>query len=177
MYQEDLYIKARRLCFCTESALDKRLYEDGLTTSQCYLLYYIWTHHREGTFTTNLHKELGVSKATISGILKRLRKKGYLDVETCAADERQKKLIPTSKLEMVSNRLEAAIRMTENVIYEKLSEQEKNMLRMLEQKALEQSVPERKNPEKGAPERKTPEKREPEWKVPEEDASEQENAG
>lgn len=137
MLKEDLYIKAKKLCLCTESVLDKRLYEDELTTCQCYLLYYIWSCHPEGTFTTNLHRELGLSMATISGSLKRLRRKGYLDVEICAGDERQKKLIPTKKLEDISKFLEKAIEMTENCVYGKLSEQEKDTLFQLEQKVLE----------------------------------------
>lgn len=137
MMKEDLYIKAKRLCLCTEAVLDKRLREDELTTSQCYLLYYIWAYHPEGTFTTNLHRELGLSMATISGSLKRLRKKGYLDAEICAGDERQKKLIPTRKLEDIFKSLEKAISAAENSVYGKLSEQEKNTLFQLEQKVLE----------------------------------------
>lgn len=136
-YKEDLYIKAKKLCLCTEAILDKKLYEEELTTSQCYLLYYIWTYHPEGTFTTCLHNELGLSMATLSGSVKRLRKKCYLAVESCAGDERQKKIIPTDKLAQISEELRAAIESAENSIYEKLSEIERKQLLQLEEKALE----------------------------------------
>ena len=121
MWEEDLYIKAKKLCLSTESVLDKQLYEDGLTTCQCYLLYYIWAYHPEGTFTTNLHRELGLSMATVSGSLKRLRQKGYLEAQICAADERQKKLIPTRKLADISESLEKAIKAAEQADYGTLS--------------------------------------------------------
>lgn len=137
MQKEDLYVKAKKLCLCTEAVLDKKLHGDELTTSQCYLLYYIWTHHPEGTFTTDLHRELGLSMATISAGVKRLRRKGYLDVEICSGDERQKKLTPTKKLADISKVLETAIKTAESAVYGKLSEKEKGTLFQLEQKALE----------------------------------------
>ncbi len=136
-HEEDLYIKAKKLCLSTESALDKRMCREKLTASQCYLLYYIWTCHPKGTFITSLHKELGVSMATISGCVKRLRQKGYFMVEVCAADERQKKLVPTDKLKKISGKLKTAIESAENSVYGNLSEQERELLFGLEQKALE----------------------------------------
>lgn len=136
-HEEDLYMKAKKLCLSTESALDKRMYREKLTASQCYLLHYIWTCHPKGTFITSLHKELGVSMATISGCVKRLRQKGYLMVEVCATDERQKKLVPTDKLKKISGKLKTAIESAENSVYGSLSEQERELLFGLEQKALE----------------------------------------
>lgn len=136
-HEADLYMKAKKLCLSTESVLDKRMYGEKLTASQCYMLHYIWTCHPKGTFATCLHKELGISMATISGCIKRLRQKGYLVIEACPGDERQKKLVPTNKLKRISGKLKTAIEAAEASVYGNLSDQERKLLFELEQKALE----------------------------------------
>ena len=83
----DLYADAKRLCICTEILLDRLVEASGLTTSQTCLLLYIWQEHPSGACPTELHKELGLSKASVSGVVKRLRQKGFLTAEIQERDE------------------------------------------------------------------------------------------
>jgi DNA-binding MarR family transcriptional regulator len=137
--KESLYISAKRLCICTETMLGRLLADIGLTVSQGYLLFYICQYHPNGTFATNIHKELGLSMATVSVGAKQLRQKGFLHTEVSPEDERQKKLIPTLKSWQVTVQLSVAICQTEDAIYKSLDIGERNELYNLLQKALNKS--------------------------------------
>lgn len=64
---------------------------------QAHILQYILRHREHGTSLTAIHRDFGYSMATLSGMLKRLREKGYIRTETCAVDDRRKLLYPTEK--------------------------------------------------------------------------------
>lgn len=104
---------------------------DDLTASQGFLLVYIWNYHRQGTFVTDLHRELGLSKATISVLTKKLRAKGYLSVAETAEDDRQKKLVMTEKLRGMGLALTQRIGQANRRIYGDMSRAERETLQGL----------------------------------------------
>lgn len=104
---------------------------DDLTTSQGFLLVYIWNYHRQGTFVTDLHRELGLSKATISVLTKKLRAKGYLSVAETAEDDRQKKLVMTEKLRGMGLALTERMGQANRRIYGDMSREEREILQGL----------------------------------------------
>lgn len=131
-----MYITAKKICSCTESLLNQMLSHLGLSASQCYLLVYICRNHPEGTSATELHRELGLSMAAVSGSLKRLRQKGFLAIAINQTDERQKKIVPTSRLIGLVDELEQYIHKAANMLYGTVSDEEREMFSHLEEKML-----------------------------------------
>ena len=61
-------------------------------------MVYILRHHPEGTYLTDIARETGVSKSTLSALIKKLREKGYLYFQENPCDVRKKTVLPTEKL-------------------------------------------------------------------------------
>ena len=76
--------------------------------------------------------------ATLSGMLKRLREKGYIRTETCAVDDRRKLLYPTEKGVQVQEFLDDTIRAIEGEMYSCFSPEELATLDCLQKKMLHQ---------------------------------------
>lgn len=94
----ELLMTIKRISLGIDGVVDWGAAQGNLTPSQGFLLVYIWHYHQQGTSVTDIHRELGVSKATVSGLIKKLRQKGYLSMEEVPDDDRQKKIIITRKL-------------------------------------------------------------------------------
>lgn len=135
--REQLYFTAKRFCRAAEDSLEHRTRAQGLTASQGFLLLYISQEHPGGVTLTDLHRELGLAKGTLSGYIKILRDKGYLEVEICPEDERQKTLFPTRKLWTLQPELERAVQSTDELLSREMPLQEQRKLSQL----LEQAVP------------------------------------
>ena len=81
----------------------------GLTAIQAYILLYILRNSEQGTSLTAIHREFGYSMATLSGMLKRLRSKGYVRAEPCGEDDRRKLLFGTEKGQQLQAFLDSSI--------------------------------------------------------------------
>ena len=68
-----------------------------LSPSQGIMLQYLLTCERQDVCSTDLHRVLGISKASVSSTLKILRQKGYLKMEGNTRDDRKKTIILTQK--------------------------------------------------------------------------------
>ena len=89
-------------------------------------------------FITEMCREIGVSKATLSVLVKKLREKGYLCFQESPGDVRKKRSVPTEKLIVQGNGfLQRADRM-EAQICSPLGRKEREELWELEQKILTQ---------------------------------------
>ena len=62
-----------------------------------------------GTTLTAIHREFDCSMGSLSCILKRLREKGYIRMEGCKSDDRQKLIFATEKGEESSAFLNSAL--------------------------------------------------------------------
>lgn len=134
---ENIYTCAKRLCTSVESLLNRLTGNHGLNASQGYLLLYIGQRHQDGTFMTDLQKELGFSAATISCGVKKLRQEEYLTVETSSEDERLKRLIPTAKSREMAEKLLCGVRRIESAVCGNLTEEEQEILLQLLQKSVD----------------------------------------
>lgn len=74
--------------------------------------------------------------AALSGMVKRLREKGYVRVECCVRDDRCKLLFPTEKGRQIQPFLEETTRKVQEQIYGCLSQQELATLDQLQKKLL-----------------------------------------
>ena len=69
----------------------------GLTPSQNHMLSYLLTIPDQTFNATEIRMDTGISKAAISGALKGLKQKGYLNIRSFPTDERKKQITLTSK--------------------------------------------------------------------------------
>ena len=127
----------RWICIQMEQYVNHCLAPAGLTAIQAYILLYILRHSEQGTSLTAIHREFGYSMATLSGMLKRLRSKGYVRVEHCDGDDRRKLLFGTEKGQRMRDSLEGTIRYLQERLCNRFSQEELEALSRLQGKMLE----------------------------------------
>ncbi len=69
----------------------------GLTSAQCFCLMYIYENRGTDFCSTDLCEILGTSRASVSLLLKGMKKKGYLRMDSVEGDDRKKQLGLTPK--------------------------------------------------------------------------------
>ena len=126
----------RQINIQIERAATQAIAQKGLTGIQAHLLLYILDHSETGTSLTDIHREFGYSMAALSGLVKRLREKGYVRVEPCVQDDRRKLLFGTRKGEEVRDFLDRTILRAQDQLYREFSAQELAELDRLQKKML-----------------------------------------
>ena len=135
---EELLFMMKKLSLNMTAQLELTLKYKSITGVQVYFLVYILRHHPKGTYLTELCREIGVSKPTLSALIKKLREKGYLYFHEDPDDVRKKKVLPTEKLLTEGNRFMEKADQMESEICSVLDRQEKVQLWNLEEKLLRQ---------------------------------------
>ena len=95
---EELLFMMKRISLNLTAQMELNLKRKNMTGVQAYFLVYILRHHPDGTYLTEVCREIGISKATVSALIKKLREKGYLYFLADPEDVRKKKVLPTAKL-------------------------------------------------------------------------------
>ena len=126
----------RQISIQLELLANRVMAQKGLTTIQAHMLLYILAHSAQGTSLTDIHREFGYSMAALSGLVKRLREKGYVRVEPCVQDDRRKLLFGTRKGEEVREFLDRTILRAQDQLYREFSAQELAELDRLQKKML-----------------------------------------
>lgn len=135
---EELLYMMKKIGLNLTAQLELYLKSGDITGGQVYFLVYILRHHPEGTYLTELCRETGLSKATLSALIKKLREKDYLYFLTDPDDVRKKKVLPTAKLNAEGKEfLERAERM-ESEICSALDQKEQLQFWKLERKLMAQ---------------------------------------
>ena len=111
----------RQINIQLERAATQTIAQKGLTGIQGHLLLCILAHSDKGMSLTDIHQEFGYSMAALSGLVKRLREKGYVRVEPCAQDDRRKLLFGTGKGEEVREFLDRSILRAQDQLYQGFS--------------------------------------------------------
>ena len=135
---EDLLFMMKKISLDLAAQMDQCLKNSEMTGVQVYFLVYILRHHPDGTYLTELYHEIGVSKATLSALIKKLKGKNYLCFLEDPEDIRKKKILPSEKL---LNEREGFLQETERMETEILSvldRQEQIQLKNLEEKLIRQ---------------------------------------
>ena len=135
--ERQLYLMRRNSLNLTEQ-LELNLKDGNISGIQVYFLVYILRHHPEGTYLTELCREIGVSKSTLSVLIKKLRIEGYLCFQENPEDIRKKKVLPTEKLNAEKEQFLQKALQAEKEICGALDGREWEQLCMLEQKLLAQ---------------------------------------
>ena len=126
----------RQISIQLELLANRVMAQKGLTTIQAHMLLYILAHSAQGTSLTDIHREFGYSMAALSGLVKRLREKGYVRVEPCVQYDRRKLLFGTRKGEEVRDFLDRTILRAQDQLYREFSAQELAELDRLQKKML-----------------------------------------
>lgn len=98
-----------------------------LTSGQCILLNYLLSQKSQELYAKDIHQTFGISKATVSTILKSLKKKGYLIMEEDAQDDRKKKLVLTKKAYEMGRQAEEFLRKRGEDMCRGISKQEQEL--------------------------------------------------
>lgn len=134
--EEELLFLLKKINIDLEACLERELRKRDMSGTQVYFLVYILRHHPMGTYITELCREIGVSKATLSVLVKKLREKGYLFFRDNPEDVRKKKVLPTEKLTARAGELIRQAEQMESEICSGLDQSEKQRLCELEHKVL-----------------------------------------
>ena len=135
---EELIFLIKKIGLNLSARLELSLKSKDLTVVQVYYLVYLLRHHPEGTYLTELSHEIGISKATLSALVKKMKVKNYLYFHENPHDIRKKKILPTKKLLTEGNGFLREAGQMEAQILSVLDQQEKIQLRNLERKLIRQ---------------------------------------
>lgn len=133
---EELLFRIKKIGLNLTAQLELNLKNKSITGVQVYFLVYILRHHPQGTYLTELCREIGVSKATLSALIKKMREKGYLYFLADPDDVRKKKVLPTAKLIAEGEEFMQKAERMEKEICSVLDRQEQTQLWNLEQKLI-----------------------------------------
>lgn len=135
---EEMIYAMKKISLDLTAQLELNLRTGNISGVQVYFLVYLLRHHRNGSYLTDMCHEIGVSKSTLSTLIKKLREKGYLYFQEDPNDIRKKKILPTEKLFAEEEKfLRQAGRMEEEIC-SVLDQQEIRLFCSLEQKLLSQ---------------------------------------
>lgn len=109
MQIEEIYLCSHRLLNVAEMIVADQLKKYHLSLRQCWLLLYINHRHPDGTSVTELHKELCISKASLSESMKKLRCMDYIKAVCYKSDERKKKMLLSDSAKRVLPELSGII--------------------------------------------------------------------
>ncbi len=137
---DELVSVIKRINCDLTAQLERNLKIKNMSGNQVYFLVYILRHHPDGTYLTELSHEIGVSKATLSALIKKARKNDYLCFYENPVDARKKKVCPTKKLLAEQSEFLQKADKLEAQFNNILSQQEQRELWKLGQKILNYSA-------------------------------------
>lgn len=110
MQEYELLYLLRRLNAAMEHAGQERFARLGLNQTQGAVLYLLLVQDGDPLCAIDLHHTLGLSRASLSTLLRGLREEGYLALAVDAKDERRRRLYPTEKARKLEPALREALR-------------------------------------------------------------------
>ena len=125
---EDLIIKLiKKLSISIEHYGKKNMSDLDINTSQGFILYYLLSEKNRTFYARDIHREFGLSKATVSAILKSLKAKGYIVFSGDFNDERRKKIILTDKALTNENNIKEIFNLRKSLLCRGISEYDLNV--------------------------------------------------
>ena len=134
--QERILRDNRRISIQMEQLVNSALAPWGMTADQTQILLYVLRHSQEGTTLTQIHREFGYSMASLSGIIKRLKEKGFVRTEHWDGDERRKLIVATSSALELQQRLDRSSAQVRQRLWRCFTPQELHDLDCLQRKLL-----------------------------------------
>lgn len=115
----------RVLHWCADQAMTNALAEMDLTAAQGRILGYL-SHRQEPPCSRDIEEEFHLSHPTVSGLLSRLEKKGFLEFRPDAQDRRCKRICILEKGLGCHRQIVSAIQSNEQRMMQGFSQEEKD---------------------------------------------------
>ena len=125
----------RILHWCTDQRLTAALTEVELTASQGPILGYI-AHRNTPPCARDIEEAFQLSHPTVSGLLNRLEKKGFIEFRPDEADRRCKRIYLLPKGRQLDETMHNTIRATEAQLVQDFTEEEKELFGQLLERAI-----------------------------------------
>lgn len=135
----------KKLSLGIEMEINARTPENDLPAAQCNILGYMLNHPGSKIRSTDIHRALGISRATVSGTLKRMRGNGYIGFEEVPGNDREKYLVLTERALRKHDEMVKCFMSVEAVLYRGFTKQETELLEELLKKMLCNLKEERNN--------------------------------
>ena len=75
---EEMIYMMKKISLDITTQLESNLKETDMSGGQVYFMVYMLRHHSNGTYITELSREIGISKPTLSALIKKLKEKKYI---------------------------------------------------------------------------------------------------
>ena len=134
--KENLLLMVKQLNLSLDTQLNRITRNTDLSGGQASILCFLIRHHPEGSCIQTLCSELGITHATLSLMIKKMQKKGYLSVRTEEKDHRKKRVTATDKLLRNEQLFLNQAEQNENRVCGILDSQEQRELYRLQRKLL-----------------------------------------
>lgn len=123
-----------------ECEINTMLAGKGITAAQSHVLMYIMEHRDEPVFSTAIHHELNISRATVSGLIKKLRAGGYLTYEGSDDDERHKRIMATEKAFELEQDIFDCMQRIESTVFRNFTDKELDEMERLQKKMIDNTI-------------------------------------
>lgn len=131
MEEEKLSLLFRRISLAAKKDTDNALKKWDLTMSQAMVLEFLNNTTEENRTQKALEQHFGLQHPTVSGILKRLEKSGFIRTAVCETDRRAKSIFMTDKAWQADANAKAHQDTKEALIFRGMTEDEIKTLRRL----------------------------------------------
>ena len=125
----------RVLHSATDQAMTNALASMELTAAQGHIMGYI-THRKASPCPRDIEEAFQLSHPTVSGLLSRLEKKGFIELHPDETDRRVKRIYTLPKAMELHETMHATILATEAQLTQDFSEEEKELFAQLLQRAI-----------------------------------------
>ncbi len=107
MDEHRLLLMFKQLSISLEQYQKVNMQSLDMSPAQALILSYLLARKDSLPLAANMQESLGISRATISMHLKKLRQLGYIQTELVSADNRKKEIILTQKAYDIEDKLKA----------------------------------------------------------------------
>ena len=120
----------------TDQAMTNALASMDLTAAQGHIMGFI-THRPTAPCSRDIEEAFRLSHPTVSGLLSRLEKKGFIELRPDEADRRVKRIYPLPKARELTETMHATILASEARLTRDFTEEEKELFAQLLQRAIQ----------------------------------------
>ena len=135
--RRDIGLRIKHISVALDQMRTAQIAELGLTSSQGLVLRYLNRHRGEPIYPSDLVRQFGLSQPTVTGILRRLEDKGFLEFQADRGDRRRKSIVATDKALCCHRQIVAGLQRTEDMLMGGLTGEELDRLCLLLDKVLD----------------------------------------
>ena len=125
----------RILHSATDQAMTTALDDLDLTAAQGRIMGFI-THRPSPPCPRDIEEAFQLSHPTVSGLLSRLEKKGFIQLRPDTSDRRVKRIYPLAKAKELTDTMHSTIAASEAKLTQDFTEEEKELFAQLLQRAI-----------------------------------------